>query len=123
MLAGRICSKSLTNLILQEDNLNEFAYTQVLLFYKNSFEQRRKDSKEKLFFEQDGATAHISSSNKKLINKLFGKWYLIQNPPNSPDLAYPIENIWAYIWNKKIYYRKMEFNTNKDLYKHVVIII
>ena len=65
VLAGRICSKSLTNLILQEDNLNEFAYAQVLLFYKDSFEQMRKDSKEKLFFEQNVATAHISSSNKK----------------------------------------------------------
>ena len=38
MVAGGICSKGLTNLILQEGNLNEFAYTQVLLFYKDSFE-------------------------------------------------------------------------------------
>ena len=27
---------------------------------------------------------------------LFGEDCLIQNPPNSPDLAYPIENLWAY---------------------------
>ena len=80
MVAGGICSKGLTNLIIQEGNLNEFAYAQVLLFYKDSFEQMRKDSKEKLFFEQDGATDHTTSSNKKLINKLFDKGYLIQNP-------------------------------------------
>ena len=29
-----------------------------------------------------------------LINKFFKDKYL-QNPPNSPDLAYQIENIWA----------------------------
>ena len=51
----------------------------------------------KLYFEQDGASAHTSRTNKILIEKLFGKNILIQNPPNSPDLAYPIEYIWAYI--------------------------
>lgn len=49
-----------------------------------------------LYFEQDGATSHTSVSNKKLIHKLFGD-NILQNAPNSPDLAYPIENIWGYI--------------------------
>ena len=50
-----------------------------------------------LYFEQDGASAHTSRTNMVLIDKLFGKNALIQNPPNSPDLAYPIEYLWAYI--------------------------
>ena len=47
--------------------------------------------------EQDGAQAHRCKSNRHLLNKLFpgGRW--IQNPPNSPDLAYPIENLWGII--------------------------
>ena len=82
------------------------------------------DSKIQNYFEQDGATPHTSKSNKNLINSLLGKDKLIQNPPNSPDLAYPIESIWAYIKPrikkrdqkniedlKKIYHRRMEFNT------------
>ena len=44
--------------------------------------------------EQDGARAHTSESNTNLLNHLFkSKW--IQNPPNSPDLAYPIETLWG----------------------------
>ena len=31
------------------------------------------------------------------MGNLFGEDCLLQNPPNSPDLAYPIENLWAYI--------------------------
>ena len=50
-----------------------------------------------LYFEQDGASAHTSRTNMVLIDKLFGKNALIQNPPNSPDLSYPIEYLWAYI--------------------------
>ena len=50
-----------------------------------------------LYFEQDGASAPKSRTNMVLIDKLFGKNALIPNPPNSPDLAYPIEYLWAYI--------------------------
>ncbi len=39
----------------------------------------------------------IQAIKKIIIEKLFWKNKLIQNPPNSPDLAYPIEYIWAYI--------------------------
>ena len=55
------------------------------------------DSKIQNYFEQDGATPHTSKSNKNLIYSLLGKDKLIQNPPNSPDLVYPNENIWVYI--------------------------
>ena len=32
-----------------------------------------------------------------LLNEQFGKNGWIQNPPNSPDLAFPIEDLWAVI--------------------------
>jgi len=47
--------------------------------------------------EQDGATCHTSKANINLLNELFGKNKWIQNPPNSPDLAYPIEELWSII--------------------------
>ena len=46
-------------------------------------------------FEQDGARAHTSKSNINLLNTLFTSDGWIQNPPNSPDIAYPIETLWA----------------------------
>ena len=33
---------------------------------------------------------------KILLNELFGDKF-IQNAPHSPDIAYPIENLWAYL--------------------------
>jgi hypothetical protein len=51
----------------------------------------------KIIFEQDGATAHTSKTNTFLLNALFKNGGWIQNPPNSPDLAYPIEKVWAII--------------------------
>lgn len=47
--------------------------------------------------EQDGATPHTCKTNAHLLNKLFGNDGWIQNPPNSPDLSYPIEDLWAII--------------------------
>ena len=94
MVAGGICSNGLSNLIILDGSENEFAYAQTLLYYKDDFQQFKNPE---LFFEQDGATPHTSESNKNLIYSLLGKDKLIQNPPNSPDLAYPIESIWAYI--------------------------
>ncbi len=94
MVASGICSNGLSNLIILDGSENEFAYAQTLLYYKDDFKRFKNPE---LFFEQDGATPHTSESNKNLIYSLFGKDKLIQNPPNSPDLAYPKENIWAYI--------------------------
>ena len=96
MIAGGICSLGLSRLILVEDTVNEFAYAQALLFFKEDLENMMEKSGLNLYFEQDGARPHTSQSNKKLINKLFGK-YFIQNPPNSPDISYPIENLWGYL--------------------------
>ena len=76
--------------------MNQFAYGQALLFYKDDIKEIEERENVKLIFEQDGATCHTSKANKYLLNKLFhDNW--IQNPPNSPDLASPIENIWGII--------------------------
>ena len=83
--------------MLLEGTMNEFSYGQALLFYKNDIEEIEKKSKMKIIFEQDGATAHKSKTNTFLLNALFKNGGWIQNPPNSPDLAYPIETVWAII--------------------------
>ena len=46
---------------------------------------------------QNDVPAHKSKSSIHLLNKLFGESGWILNPPNSPDLAYPIEDLWAII--------------------------
>ena len=85
MVAGGICSAGLSRLILVENTVNEFAYAQALLFFKEDFDNLKNNSNMIIYFEQDGATPHTSQSNKFLIQKLFGDKF-IQNPPNSPDL-------------------------------------
>ena len=64
-----------------------------MLYYKDNFEK----FKGKGYFEQDGATPHISASNKAFIVKLFCEKAFLQNPSNSPDIAYPIETLWGYL--------------------------
>ena len=44
LIAGGICSGGLTDLIINEGTLNEFAYAQVLLFYKDSYNVLKKNS-------------------------------------------------------------------------------
>ena len=97
MIAGGICSFGLSRLILAENTVNEFDYAQALLYFKEDYDTFKKKYHCDLYFEQDGATSHTSQSNKNLIKELFGKQNFIQNPPSSPDLAYPIENLWGYI--------------------------
>ena len=43
LIAGGICAGGLTDLIINEGTLNEFAYSQVLLFYKDSFKELKKN--------------------------------------------------------------------------------
>ena len=97
MIAGGICSFGLSRLILAENTVNEFAYAQALLYFKEDYDDFKEKYNFALYFEQDGATSHTSQSNKNLIKELFGEQNFIQNPPSSPDLAYPIENLWGYI--------------------------
>ena len=75
MIAGGINFYGLSRLIFLNGTMNELSYGQALLFYK-------------------GAASHRSKTNLVLLYKLFTKDGWIQNPPNSPDLAYPIEKLW-----------------------------
>ena len=97
MISGGIHFYGLNDLLLLEGTMNEFSYAQALYFYKDNIEEIKKNHIiYKIFFEQDGAKPHTSFNNKKLLKNLFGESW-IQNPPNSPDLAYPIETLWAFL--------------------------
>ena len=90
--------------------MNTFAYSQALNYYKNNYDEFKKKN---LYFEQDGATCHTSKENINLLNKLFPKKW-IQNSPHSPDIAYPIETLWAKLKkNVKLRYPKNIENLKK----------
>ena len=94
MIAEGISYYGLSDLIIVEGTMTDFAYGQTLLHYKNNYEEFKKINKN-IIFEQDRASTHTSKANTILANSLFGndKWILC--PPTSPDLAYLIENLWA----------------------------
>lgn len=96
-IAAGINYYGVSKLLFLEGTMTEFSYAQALLFYKEDIEQIEKKTNSKLIFEQDGASSHTSKSNIFLLNKLFTKDGWLQNPPNSPDLAYPIERLWGLI--------------------------
>ena len=73
--------------------MREFSYAQALEFYKENYENFKKLN-ENLYFEQDGVSCHTSKKIKSLLENMFGD-KLIQNAPHSPDIAYPIETLWA----------------------------
>ena len=97
MIAGGISYYGLSRLIFLEGTMNDFAYGQACIFYKEDIDDIRDKYGVKLIFEQDGAATHKTKANITLLNKLFTKSGWIQNAPNSPDLAYPIEDLWAII--------------------------
>ena len=97
MVAGGISYYGLSNIIFVEGNMNNFAYGQTLIFYKEDIEDINKKNNSNLILEQDGASCHKSRANINLLNEQFGKDGWIQNLPNSPDLAFPIEDLWAII--------------------------
>ena len=70
--------------------MNNFTYGQTLLFYEEDMKKIQEKYGKKLILEQDQATAHTCKINSHLLEKLFTKDGWMQNPPNSPDLAYPI---------------------------------
>ena len=74
--------------------MTDFAYGQTLLHYKKNFDEFKLKNKN-LIFEQDRASTHTSKANTILANTLFGQDNWILCPPTSPDLAYPIESLWA----------------------------
>ena len=91
MVAGGISFYGLSDLMLLQGTMNDFMYPQALSFYKESYDSFKKLN-ENLYFEQDGASCHTSKSSKDILNRLFPE-KILQNPQNSPDLAYPIETI------------------------------
>ena len=97
MIAGGISYYGLSRLIFLEGTMNDFAYGQACIFYKEDIDAIKEKYGVKLIFEQDGAATHKTKANVTLLNKLFTKNGWIQNAPNSPDLAYPIEDLWAII--------------------------
>ena len=97
IIAGGINYFGLSKLIFLEGTMNQFSYGQTLLFYKDDIKKIEEKEKIKIILEQDGASSHTSKSNRFILDKLFTKDGWVQNPPNSPDLAYPIEQLWAII--------------------------
>ena len=93
IVAGGASFYGLSDLILLEGTMRDFSYAQALEFYKENYEEFKKNN-ENLYFEQDGASCHTSKKIKLLLENLFGD-KLIQNAPHSPDIAYPIETLWA----------------------------
>ena len=93
MVAGGISYYGLSDLILLKGTMNDFSYEQALLYYKQNYDNFTENTKE-LYFEQDGATSHTSKRAKEILKSLYGDM-IIQNPPHSPDLAYPIETLWS----------------------------
>ena len=75
--------------------LLHFPYSSINILYPSSNESTKHNFD--IYLEQYGAPAYRCESNRHLLNKLFpdGRW--IQNHPNSPDFAYPIENLWGII--------------------------
>ena len=73
--------------------MTEFSYAQALEYYKENYNGFKQEN-ESLYFEQDGDSCHTSRKVKILLDKLFGD-KMIQNAPHSPDIAYPIETLWA----------------------------
>ena len=97
IIAGGINYFGLSKLIFLEGTMNQFSYGQTLLFYKDDIKKIEEKEKIKIILEQDGASSHTSKSNRFILDKLFTKDGWVQNPQNSPDLAYPIEQLWDII--------------------------
>ena len=73
--------------------MNNFAYGQTLLFYEEDMKNIKEKFGKRLILIQDGATAHTYKISIYLLEKLFTENGYIQNPPNSNDLDYPIEDL------------------------------
>ena len=70
MLAGGISYYGLSDLMIVEGTMTEFAYSQAILLYKKNMEEFKKKNKN-IIFEQDGATCHTSKANQKIIKLCF----------------------------------------------------
>ena len=117
MVAGGISYFDLTNIIFVEGTMNDFAYGQAIIFYKEDIEKINRENNTTLIFEQDSASCHKSKSNKILLDLQFGKNGWIQNPQNSPDLAFQIEDLWGII---KPHVKKRDPQTLTELKTYII---
>ena len=65
IVAGGVSYYGLSDLLLLKGTMQEFSYSQALEYYKDNFENFKKQNKN-MFFEQDGATSHTSKKIKNL---------------------------------------------------------
>ena len=117
MVAGGISYFGLTNIIFGEGTMNDFSYGQAIIFYKEDIEKINRENNTTLIFEQDSASCHKSKSNKILLDLQFGKNGWIQNPQNSPDLAFQIEDLWGII---KPHVKKRDPQTLTELKTYII---
>ena len=117
MICGGISYYGLSHLIFVEGTMNDFAYGQAILFFKDDIDEIRDKYGVKLIFEQDGAAVHKTKPNITLLNRLFTEKGWVQNSPNSPDLAYPIEDLWAIL---KPRVRRRNPNSINELKKYLL---
>ena len=90
--------------------MNTFAYSQALNYYKNNYDEFKKKID---ILNKTEPHATNSKENINLLNKLIPKKW-IQNSPHSPDIAYPIETLWAKLKkNVKLRYPKNIENLKK----------
>ena len=94
IIADGVLFYGLSDLILLKGTMKEFAYVQVLEYYKEKFDEFIEQNKNFLL-EQDGASCHISKKSKVLINEFFGDQY-IQNSPHSQNCI-PHRNFMGWI--------------------------
>ena len=62
MIAGEISYYGLSNLIIVDGTMTDFAYGQTLLHYKKNFDELKQNNKN-LIFEKDRASTHTSHAN------------------------------------------------------------
>ena len=92
MITGGISFYQLSYLIIAEGTIIDFAYGQTLLHYQKNFYEFKLKNKN-LIFEQDKASNHTCKTKTILAYTLFLEEQWILCPPNSPDIAYPIESL------------------------------
>ena len=73
VIAGGISFYGVGKLVFLDGTMNDFAYGQTLMFYKDDIDSIREKYNKILIIEQDGATCHKSKRNTKLLNSLFGE--------------------------------------------------
>ena len=73
VIAGGISFYGVGKLVFLDGTMNDFAYGQTLMFYKDDVDSIRDKYNKRLIIEQDGATCHKSKKNTKLLNSLLGQ--------------------------------------------------